>query len=452
MQIGGSAGHASTIAAVAERRVAWQGAAMSIVVPHSARPGPDVMPIVLAHAERGIALQQALRAVLVLFVVATLVWLPPAVGAGACAVIAAVYVLAAVSLTWWLGGRSAAAIRWGWLGLYVDLAVLSAVSLISGLSARQSWTYYVLLGGFFLLPVLAATQLRWRVCVGVVVPTVSVYLLEGLLTMQGDDEPWASVILRTLALVGVGVAAIGLSRIQRSRVAAIAELVADRTQLLTELMTVTDTERRRMAEDLHDNALQYVLAARFDLEDARETAEPAAFDRLDQALTQSAQLLRTTVSELHPAVLEQSGLAAAVSGLARTAAGRAGLELDLDVSGWPASARTPADLLLFSTARELLANVVRHAGAGHLGVRLDLRTGRAELVVTDDGVGADPATVAGRLAEGHIGLNSQRVRIEAAGGTFALRTPPAGGTVVAVSVPVPATVREPAVTSSNTPP
>ena len=440
MQIGGSAGHASTIAAIAERRVAWQGAAMSIVVPHSARPGPDVMPIVVAHAERGIALQQALRAVLVLFVVATLVWLPPAVGAGACAVIAAVYVLAAVGLTWWLRGRSAAAIRWGWLGLYVDLAALSAISLISGLSARQSWTYYVLLGGFFLLPVLAATQLRWRVCVGVVVPTVSVYLLEGLLTMQGDDEPWASVILRTLALVGVGVAAIGLSRIQRSRVAAIAELVADRTQLLTELMTVTDTERRRMAEDLHDNALQYVLAARFDLEDARETAEPAAFERLDKALTQSAQLLRTTVSELHPAVLEQSGLAAAVSGLARTAAGRAGLELDLDVSGWPASARTPADLLLFSTARELLANVVRHAGAGHLGVRLDLRTGRAELVVTDDGVGADPVIVSGRLAAGHIGLSSHRVRVEAAGGTFTLRTPPSGGTVVAVGVPVPVTV------------
>ena len=440
MQIGGSAGHASTIAAIAERRVAWQGAAMSIVVPHSARPGPDVMPIVVDHAERGIALQQALRAVLVLFVVATLVWLPPAVGAGACAVIAAVYVLAAVGLTWWLRGRSAAAIRWGWLGLYVDLAALSAISLISGLSARQSWTYYVLLGGFFLLPVLAATQLRWRVCVGVVVPTVSVYLLEGLLTMQGDDEPWASVILRTLALVGVGVAAIGLSRIQRSRVAAIAELVADRTQLLTELMTVTDTERRRIAEDLHDNALQYVLAARFDLEDARETAEPAAFERLDQALTQSAQLLRTTVSELHPAVLEQSGLAAAVSGLARTAAGRAGLELDLDVSGWPASARTPADLLLFSTARELLANVVRHAGAGHLGVRLDLRTGRAELVVTDDGVGADPVIVSGRLAAGHIGLSSHRVRVEAAGGTFTLRTPPSGGTVVAVGVPVPVTV------------
>src|SRR5664280_2768428 len=134
------------------------------------------------------------------------------------------------------------------------------------------------------------------------------------------------------------------------------------------------------------------VAARLDLEDARETAEPAAFDRLDQALTQSAQLLRTTVSELHPAVLEQSGLAAAVSGLARTAADRGGLELAMDVADWPASARTRADLLLFGTARELLANVVRHADADRLRVELSLLSGRAELVVTDDGVGADPAT------------------------------------------------------------
>ena len=138
---------------------------MSILVPDSARLGPEVMPIVEAHAERGIALQQALRAVLVVFAAATVIWLPPAVGAGACAVIAAGYVVAAIGLTWWLRGRGAAAIRWGWLGLHVDLAVLSAVSLIAGLSARKSWTSYVLLGGFFLLPVLAATQLRGRVCV-----------------------------------------------------------------------------------------------------------------------------------------------------------------------------------------------------------------------------------------------------------------------------------------------
>jgi two-component system, NarL family, sensor kinase len=249
-------------------------------------------------------------------------------------------------------------------------------------------------------------------------------------------------------------------------VAAIA--VEDRNQLLTALMTITDTERRRLAEDLHDNALQYLLAARFDLEYARETAEPAAFDRLDQALTQSAQLLRTTVSELHPAVLEQSGLAAAVSGPARTAAGRAGLELDLDVTGWPPTARTRPTCCcsaphancwptscgtpgpVTSGRRRIRGATDRSCSAGG---RLDLRTGGAELGLS----WSSPMTVsaptrrpvAGRLAEGHIGLNSHRIRIEAAGGTFTLRTPPSGGTVVAVSVPVPVPVQVPATATAT---
>ena len=225
----------------------------------------------------------------------------------------------------------------------------------------------MLLGGFFLLPVLAATQLRWGVCASVVVPTVAFYGIEAIATQQANSEPWASIILRILVIAGVGAAAIGLTRIQRARVLAIEGLVADRTHLLTELMTVTDSERRTLAENLHDGALQYILAARMDLEDARELADPTAFDRLDQALTQSSRLLRSTVSELHPAVLEQSGLAAAVSQLASTAAERAGLELTLDTDGWPATARTPVDPLLFGTARELLANVVRHAAATPAG-------------------------------------------------------------------------------------
>lgn len=130
-------------------------------------------------------------------------------------------------------------------------------------------------------------------------------------------------------------------------------------------------------------------------------------------------------------------MAAALSPRARTAADRAGLDLGLDVTGRPETIRTPVDLLVFYTARELLANVVRHAGARHLHVQLALRTGRAELVVADDGIGADVATMTARLAEGHIGLNSHRVRVDSTGGTFALRKPPSSGSVVAVSVPVP---------------
>lgn len=409
---------------------------MSPPVPPSAPPAPEVQRIVVAHAQRGISLQLALRGVLALFVVGTLILLPPDVGALLCAGIAAAYVLAALILAAWLRRGGPAAIAWGWLGLYVDLLALSALCLVAGRSAAESWTSYVLLGGFFLLPVLAATQLRWGVCASVVIPTVAFYAIEAIVTQEANAEPWASIVLRVLVLAGVGTAAIGLSRIQRSRLSAIQGLVSDRTRLLTELMTVTDSERRTIAENLHDGALQYILAARMDLEDARELADPNAFDRLDVALTQSSRLLRSVVTELHPAVLEQSGLAAAVAQLARTAAERADLGLTLDTEGWPADARTSEDLLLFGTARELLANVVRHAQAAHLRVELSLGDGRATLVTADDGVGADAATVAGRLAQGHIGLDSHRVKIESAGGEFRLATPASGGTVVRAAVPV----------------
>ena len=405
----------------------------------SAAPAPfpaGMQRIVLEHEQRGISLQIALRGVLALFVVGTLLMLPPEVGGHACALIAGAYVLATVLLTVWLRTARPSAITWGWLGLYVDLVVLSALSLIAGQSSAQNWTSYVLLGGFFLLPVLAATQLHWGVCASVVIPTVAFYAIEAFATQDANAEPLASIILRVLVLAGVGVAAIGLSRIQRSRVSAISGLVADRTQLLTELMSVTDSERRTMAENLHDGALQYILAARMDLEDARELADPQAFERLDEALTQSSQLLRSKVSELHPAVLAQSGLAVAIGQLARATAERGGLDLTLDTEGWPAEVRTGTDLLLFGTARELLANVVRHARATRLRVVLDLHGDTANLLIADDGIGADPKAVADRLAQGHIGLDSHRVKIESAGGRFRLETPAAGGTTIRISVPV----------------
>ena len=411
----------------------------------------QLQQIVTTAAQRGLTLQLSLRAVLVGFVVGTLALLPPGVGAIASWWIAGGYALTAIALTAWLRTGSRSALTWGWLGLYVDLAVLLALNLIAQQSAGTSWTSYVLQTGFFLIPVLAATQLRWGVCASVVVPTVGLYTLEAILTrVANENEPWASILLRVVVLAGVGLAAVWLSRIQRSRVGAIRGLVDDRTHLLTELMTATETEHRAMAENLHDGALQYVLAARMDLEDARDGGpggSEAAFERLDDALTRTARLLRSTVSELHPAVLEQSGLALAVGQLAATAADRSDLTVTVDTAGWPDAARTDQDRLLFGVARELVSNVVRHARADRMTITLALDGASsphgafAVLTVADDGVGFTPGTAARKLSEGHIGVDSQRVKVEAAGGQFRIGRPDrlAGpdrpGAVVRVEVP-----------------
>jgi two-component system NarL family sensor kinase len=328
-------------------------------------------------------------------------------------------------------------VRVAWLAQFVDLAVLAVLTLLTGLATPQSWTSDVLEAGFLLIPVMAATQLRVRVCTAVVVPTVLVYLAAGIVTRVANEEPWSSLLLRTLVLAGVGLGCVGLSRIQRSRVRMIGALVRDRTHLLAELTDLEQRERRLLSEQLHDGALQYVLAARQDLDEVCETGDQAAFTRVEHALAESSHLLRSTVAELHPAVLDRAGLPAALRELARNAGARGGFAVDLDVRNWPDDARTPADALLYRTARELLSNVTKHAAARSVTVVLAHVGSRARLTVTDDGAGIPDGAVQRSAQLGHIGLTSHTLRVEAAGGTLTILPGPVGGTEVFVDVPWP---------------
>jgi two-component system NarL family sensor kinase len=131
-------------------------------------------------------------------------------------------------------------------------------------------------------------------------------------------------------------------------------------------------------------------------------------------------------------VLDEAGLEAALRAIARRAANRAGFELRLDFR-YPR--RHPREQLLFSAARELLANVVAHARASEVLVRLAEVDGDVLLLVEDDGVGLPPEGLSERLASGHIGLASQRVRVEAAGGTLEVEPAHGGGTRVEVRIP-----------------
>ena len=93
------------------------------------------------------------------------------------------------------------------------------------------------------------------------------------------------------------------------------------------------------------------------------------------------------------------------------------------------------DQLLYSAAREFVSNVVRHAGARRIEVELSRANGDVVLVVEDDGRGLDPSQLAARLADGHIGLASQRVRVESAGGRMSVVSRPGAGTRAEVRLP-----------------
>lgn len=397
---------------------------------------PGLQPLLLQQARRGVVTQLAVRVVLAALVVITVLVLPSATQRVPSTALAFGYLAWSVALAGLAGpgARDVRAVSRAWPALLADLVAVTALTVVAGLEA-VSWTATVLTYAFFVVPVLAATQLRPWLCAGVCVPTVAAYFAAGVVAREvNGDEPWASIVLRTAVLALVCAGAVASCRIQLARVIGLARLAADRIELAEQLLTIEERERRDLSEQLHDGALQYVLAARMDLEDLDGVIATDTHDRLDRALTTTAQLLRSTVSELNPAVLAHAGLVPALHDLAAEHGRRGGFTVAIEAEGWPAAATT-ADAVLFATARELLANAVKHAAASAVTITLGFDGSRAIMTVRDDGRGVPDGEADRKLAQGHIGLHSRRARVEAAGGSLRLTRPAAGGTRVETVLP-----------------
>jgi two-component system NarL family sensor kinase len=308
----------------------------------------------------------------------------------------------------------------------VDLVLITALVATSGGPFSQ------LRYAFFLLPIGASLLLRPALTA--VASAACVALYGGVALTYPDPasvRPDAAgfELTQVLFLGWMGTAATLLAVVLTRRAREIASLATSRGRLVAQALDAEDRARRRLAEALHDEALQNLLAARqlLDAGDASSTA--LAREGLDEGVAQ----IRRAVFDLHPYLLEQAGLRAALQAVAERAGRRAGFRAVVDVD--PA-AEGRRDQLLFSVARELIANAARHSGAAEVQVRVSVTADGLELTVADDGRGIDLEAVGAAQAEGHIGLASCAERAEAVGGELQLAPGAAGrGTVARLRVP-----------------
>ena len=409
-------------------------------MPVPATGSHEVADVLVDHFYRGARVQRALRLVLVGFFACVLFWQSPAENSLLCWAVVACYAVWAVVIGGLVRAGGPRLIPLVWASMFVDVLATGSLALLTDVAGGQPWTAYLVVSGFFLVPVIAAAQLDPWACAVTVPPAVAVYLLVSVATRDADTEQWSAVLLSTGLLAAVGVGCVLLSRLQRSRVVTIAGLVDDRSRLLQDLVDVEERERTQLAESLHDGALQYVLAARHDLDDVTDPVPgvdaTAAAERVDHALAEAGRLLRSTLAQLHPAVVHEAGLAAALRDVVATTEARGRLQVRLVVDGWAEDLRTPVDELLLTSTRELLTNVVRHARATTVVVGLGLREALAVLTVEDDGTGMAEVDVRARLRDGHLGLASRRTHIEAAGGRVSFLPVRPHGTRVVLEVPV----------------
>jgi two-component system NarL family sensor kinase len=305
--------------------------------------------------------------------------------------------------------------------------------LITALVATSGGPFSQLRYAFFLLPVGAALLLRPALTA---VVSLLCVLLYGLIALTYPDpssvrpDAIGFEFTQVLFLAWMGGAATLLSAVLTRRAREITALATSRGRLVAQALDAEDRARRRLAEALHDEALQNLLAARQLLDAGDPESAALAAEGLDQGIGQ----IRQAVFDLHPYLLEQAGLRAALQAVADRAGRRAGFRSTVEVD---AAAEGRRDQMLFSVARELLANAAKHSGAKEVAVTVRARGDELELVVRDDGCGIDPAAADAARLEGHIGLASCTERAEAVGGTLvAARGPDGRGTVVRMRVPL----------------
>ncbi|HTE73370.1 MAG TPA: sensor histidine kinase [Actinomycetes bacterium] len=201
------------------------------------------------------------------------------------------------------------------------------------------------------------------------------------------------------------------------------------TETRARVVDAADAERRRIERDLHDGAQQQLVALAMNLGRARAKFEDdpqGARELVDQAhqdAKDSITELRNVIRGVHPAVLTDRGLDAALSSVA--ARSPVPVRLDVDVPQRPSPT---AEAVAYFVVSEALTNVARHARARHVDVHVEREGDRLLLSVADDGVGG----AAERPGSGLAGL---RDRVQAVDGTFHLTSPPGGGTTMTVEVP-----------------
>jgi two-component system NarL family sensor kinase len=202
-------------------------------------------------------------------------------------------------------------------------------------------------------------------------------------------------------------------------------------QLVAQVMEAEDAARRRIAQLIHDDALQSLLAANQELIEAAPGR--AQVTRAHEVVSGSIERLREALVALHPVTLEEGGLELALGAVTRQAERQGGFEMDVDLDP---EAIGDQDELVLAVARELLTNATRHSGASRVGLRLSRVDSVIELEVSDDGRGIEPGRREQALAEGHIGLASVTQRLHAVGGELELSAGPNGGTVALARLPV----------------
>ena len=234
------------------------------------------------------------------------------------------------------------------------------------------------------------------------------------------------------------------------------ELRSELHRLSVALRRAQETERTRIARELHDGIAQTLSGLLLHVDFLHSVPGDSAVVKpmlgdIKEALAQAVTDIREVVWALRPAILDDLGLLEALRGLMTKIGRDSAMEIRLEVAEEMPVLSSAVETALYRIAQEALTNALHHGRAACATVRVTLDAGDLHLTVADTGKGFDVTTglsPAARSAHGTgenkrgIGVWSMRARAEEVGGTFALHSTPGHGTTIHVTVPAGAGEKE----------
>ena len=209
-----------------------------------------------------------------------------------------------------------------------------------------------------------------------------------------------------------------------------AETQAQLMESRARLVATADQTRQKIERDLHDGAQQRLVSLALQLRAAQAAVPPelsqlgADLERVTAGLTDALDELREYARGIHPAVLTERGLGAALKTLAR----RCPIPVDLDIRT-DGRLPEPIEVAGYYVVSEALTNVAKHANAPQAAVHVEAVTGALRISVRDDGCGGADFT-------GGTGLVGLKDRVEALGGRISLHSPHGAGTILRAELPL----------------
>jgi signal transduction histidine kinase len=256
---------------------------------------------------------------------------------------------------------------------------------------------------------------------------------------------WTQFGLAIAASFFIGLFAIrhvaGMERQLRQQQQRDARTSADLQRLSAQLISAQEEERRTIARELHDEIGQALTAIKVELalaERAIGVSEPPgqALHTVRNLTEGALHTVRDLSRLLHPAVLDDIGLAAALHAYVRDFRKRYDMEVEFDEQVMECRLPADAEAAAYRIVQEALTNVARHAAARSCRVTLRRRDDEIEIAVEDDGTGFDPEAQRESISHAGLGLLGMRERAVRLGGRCIVDSAPGRGTRVVVSLPL----------------